>query len=416
MDEHYAVAGTGWQEMSATVYGPSPEKTYLGSVTETASSVFSGVSSMFPGFTPEALLEPQPWKGSFKHVTPQLALAVFASGVYDAFARHCEDEVLYQAWDGRQSVAMTWNISSAMQYLCRNEVAAPLLDFSVPRTAADMPTAQMLFATCASIHSWVQGASHRVAVVLAHEDDRRARLPMVLACLALWGRVCNSVPSALEVAAAQLGSTVEEVRMTLPPSFLRYTYYFDEVMTTGRLPSSGRLQLDTILGHDMEALLHPDGQPAERADGSMLVPVVQIFHRRRLIFSNSSPAAIHSTAVTLRETGVLRCQPTDAIHNFAGCILEGDIVLRVSYQELDVAMGERADPGAVESHGYEFCFHTGFLKDWEDGTARNGRTVRPDSRFAVSFGLFLSHSFAGRPAGGDMPAAHYQTGVAISER
>ena len=95
----------------------------------------------------------------------------------------------------------------------------------------------------------------------------------------------------------------------------------------------------------------------------MLVPVVQLFHRRRLVFSNASPAAVYNTAVKLRETGMLLCQPTDPIHNCTGCILEGDIVLRVSYQSLDVAMGERADPGEVESHGYEYAFHTSFLKN-----------------------------------------------------
>ncbi|MDA8531998.1 hypothetical protein N9K45_00060, partial [bacterium] len=358
-------AAAGSPQQGAGLFGS------VAALSEGVSGMFSGVSGMFPALAPETL--EAPFEGTFRHVTPQLALGLFARGDYDAFQRHCEEHIVSQAWDGQQSTGMTWNISSAMQSLCTGSVGAPLLDFSVPRTAADMPTAQMLFATCASIHSWMQGASHRIAVILAHEDDRSARLPMILACLALWGRVCDSVPKALEVAAVQLGSTVEKIRMTLPPAFLRYTYYFDEVMESGRLPSSGRLQLDAINGHDIEAIEPECSTP--RPNDSMLVPIVQLFHRRRLVFSNASPAAVYNTAIKLRETGMLLCQPTDPVHNCNGCVLEGDIVLRVSYQPLDVAMGESADPGEVESHGYEFSFHTSFLKNWQDGTARNGRTV-----------------------------------------
>ena len=218
----------------------------LGSV----GSVFEGVSGMFPNFAGEAELQAE-WEGSFRHVTPQLALAIFSSGAYDEFARHCEENLVSQAWDGCPSASMVWNISSTMHKVLRNglrgSASVPLLDFSVPRTAADMPTAQMLFATCSSIHSWTQAGTNRIAVVLAHEDDRAHRLPLLLACLALFSRMVDSVPAALEVAAAQLSVSLEDVRLTLPPSFLRYTYYFDEVMATGRLPSSGRLQLDTIV-------------------------------------------------------------------------------------------------------------------------------------------------------------------------
>ena len=238
----------------------------------------------------------------------RLAIGAFAFGDYQDFYADCLGKLM--ELHGRATNSMHWNVSTQMRPFSIGDATSSMLDFSVPRTAADMPTVEVLFATCRSIWSWIERGGHYVAVINCHIDDLKEKVPMLLTCLALWSRQCDDVNTALRLAALQLGITETAMRAALPASCHRYCRYVDRVMATGRLPSTGRLQVDMLVGERFGQMFqwHRPG----RAEPVQLLPLVQCFHRRRLLFSNA--AAMELNAEQLHDTGMLRVNPAELPH------------------------------------------------------------------------------------------------------
>jgi hypothetical protein len=414
-----STASQAWAEFCAPV-DVDGAKAELSSVSWAAALPTSAISSLRKMFLPasERTYEGQWISVQQGYSAGRLAIAAFAYGDYQEWQGECLASL------GPGALTMLWNVSSQMRPFSVDRAVDPMLDFSVPRTAADMPTLQILVATCRSIWSWIERGGPHVAVVSCHVDDLRDKVPMLLACLALWSRQCDDVPTAYRLAAAQLGgsgggggsggaggallppgdghvSAALRLRAALPPACLRYTYYVDRVMSTGRLPVMGRVVLDMIVGDAIS--LHSGGSSSSTSSaaepGHGATPLLQLFHRRKLLFSNE--AVLSDTATTMRETGMLRLRPAELPGDGAAgegadtleshrpsfgrpCIIEGDCVLRLTlvpqpHEEGDgvsswsTHSGRRAsakDMMSAAPVGHEFSFHTAFEGQWEHGSCK----------------------------------------------
>ena len=171
-------------------------------------------------------------------------------------------------------------------------------------------------------------------------------------------------------------------------------------MEAGRLPVMGRVTIDLIVGDNCVPLIDPGHtkQPAKAAS-QLRTPLVQMFHRRKLLFSNAG--ALHETSDTLRNTGMLRLCPSELpeLGGEAGhadddgrsyrptfgklCYVEGDCVLRLVlvptpepvYDAPSSAQRSPAQRSPVSTAGisgrptFEYSFHTAFLDKWKNGAS-----------------------------------------------